>query len=77
MLNEKKHDIGSQINGVEKYKMILGKKTPNMEKNLEKEIHKIVKVEHYTHGKPPSEFLKINHINNAQHPWIEKYQPWK
>jgi hypothetical protein len=39
-----------------------------MEKNLEKEIHKIVNVEHYTHGKPPKEFLKINHMNNPQTP---------
>jgi hypothetical protein len=65
---KKPHDIGSQINGEKKYKIILGKKKANMEKNLEKEIHKIVNVEHYTHGKPPKEFLKINHMNNPQTP---------
>jgi hypothetical protein len=33
---KKPHDIGSQINGVEKYKIILGIKKSNTEKNLEK-----------------------------------------
>jgi hypothetical protein len=32
VLDEKKHDIGSQINGVEKYKIILGKKIKHGEK---------------------------------------------
>jgi hypothetical protein len=39
-----------------------------MEKKLEKEIHKIVKVEHYTHGKSPKKILKIKHMNNPQTP---------
>lgn len=39
-----------------------------MEKNLNRKIHKDVEAQHFTHGKPPREFHKINHMNNSQPP---------
>jgi hypothetical protein len=39
-----------------------------VEKNFKRKIHKDVEAKHFTHGKPPKEFHKINHMNNSQLP---------